>query len=179
MTIWASPCLTDADVGVKSNVAPLSGTVLLGIPPGVAAARTGVRAAQKGVTFVPLTEARQIPIGSFLDTRRGTVRLRTATGTQNGTQTGDFGRGLFQLLQSSRSSARGLTELVMKGGSFSALGAAACGAVRRAPAPPSSRAGRSAGCARTRPAASGHAAATRRPRSAARSGRPPTAATAR
>ena len=32
---------------------------------------------------------------------------------------GDFGRGLFQLIQSSRPSARGLTELVLKGGSFS------------------------------------------------------------
>jgi len=113
------PILTDSDVGVRANAAVVSGTVLLGVPPGVAtSARTG-RASQKGVTFVPLTEPRQIPTGSFLDTRRGTVRLRTATGTQNGTQTGNFGRGLFQVLQSSRPSARGLTDLVMKGGSFS------------------------------------------------------------
>jgi hypothetical protein len=112
------PVLTDADVGRKANVAPLKGVVLLGIPPGLATTGHSSGASQKGVTFVPLTEARQIPIRSFLDTRRGTVRLRSATGSQNRTQTGDFGRGLFQVLQSSRRSARGLTDLVLKGGSF-------------------------------------------------------------
>jgi hypothetical protein len=113
------PVLTGADVGVRANAAVVSGVVLLGIPPGLATARHAGRVSQKGVTFVPLTQPRQIPIGSFLDARRGSVRLRTATGSQNGTQTGDFGRGLFQLLQSSRPSARGLTDLVLKGGSFS------------------------------------------------------------
>jgi hypothetical protein len=112
------PVLTDADVGVRGNVARLRGRVLLGIPPGLTTARQSGRASQKGIDFVPLTQARQIPIGSFLDTRRGAVRLRTATGSQNGTQTGDFSRGLFQVLQSSRRSARGLTELRLKGSSF-------------------------------------------------------------
>jgi hypothetical protein len=66
---------------------------------------------------VPLTEARQIPIGSFLDTRRGSVRLTTAT-TGGRTQNGDFSKGLFQTLQSRRKRSRGLTELRLKGSSF-------------------------------------------------------------
>jgi hypothetical protein len=112
------PRLTNSDVGRIANVAPTSGQVLVGIPAGLAGASTGARTSQKGVVFVPLTEARQIPIGSFLDTRRGTVRLRSATGSRNRTQTGDFGGGLFQTLQSRRRSARGLTTLALKGASF-------------------------------------------------------------
>ena len=102
-------------LGVSANVEPVSGTVLVALP----AARSSERArpAQKGLTFVPLTEARQIPIGSFLDTKRGRVRLATAT-PNGGTQTGDFYAGLFQTLQSRRKSAKGLTELRLKGSSF-------------------------------------------------------------
>jgi hypothetical protein len=101
--------------GVSANVKPVSGTVLVALP----RAGSGARAhtAQKGLTFVPLTEARQIPIGSFLDTKRGRVRLTTAT-TGGGTQNGDFSRGLFQALQSRKKRAKGLTELRLKGSSF-------------------------------------------------------------
>jgi hypothetical protein len=77
---------------------------------------SGARSAQvKGVRFVPLEEARQIPMGSFLDTRRGTVRLLSARDRRGSTQSGDFAAGVFQVLQSRRASARGLTELRLKG----------------------------------------------------------------
>jgi hypothetical protein len=114
------PPLTNDDVGRVVHTAPVRGTVLIGIPAEAApayASRSG-RGSQKGIRFVPLTEAREIPIGSFLDTRRGTVRLRSATGSGNRTQTGDFRSGLFQVLQSRRRRARGLTTLALKGGSF-------------------------------------------------------------
>ena len=111
-------------------MAPVSGVVFVATPAGNAA-RGSARASQKGLRFVPLTEARQIPIGSFLDTKRGTVRLRTATGSSNGAQTGDFARGLFQVLQSRSRSARGLTDLVLKGGSFARR---VCGSPGRAKA---------------------------------------------
>jgi hypothetical protein len=89
--------------GVTANVRPVSGTVLVRLP------RTR--------TFVPLTEARQIPIGSIIDARRGRVRLTTAT-TGGGTQSGDFSAGLFQMLQSRRKKDKGLTELRLKGSTF-------------------------------------------------------------
>jgi uncharacterized delta-60 repeat protein len=104
--------------GSLLNVDQVAGTVLVGLR-GNVAGRAKARASQKGITFVPLTEARQIPVGSFLDTRRGTVRLQSARDRRGTRQQGDFGSGLFQVLQSRRRSARGLTDLVLKGASFS------------------------------------------------------------
>ena len=102
-------------LGVSANVRPVSGIVLVALPRARSAARA--HAAQKGLTFVPLTEARQIPIGSFLNTKRGRVRLTTAT-PRGGTQSGDFSRGLFQTLQSRKKRDKGLTELRLKGSTF-------------------------------------------------------------
>jgi hypothetical protein len=111
-------------VGKEANIAVKSGTVLVAVPPGTpAVSRRAARSSQKGLTFVPLLEARQVPIGSFLDTRRGTVTVQTATGSGNRTQQGDFLSGVFQVLQSRKKRAKGLTDLVLKGGSFNRCGA--------------------------------------------------------
>ena len=58
-----------------------------------------------------MTEARQIPVGSTLDTRTGVVKLTTATtaSRKGKLQSGDFGAGLFKLLQNRRQ--HGLTDL--------------------------------------------------------------------
>ena len=109
--------LDDPTLGVDVNVEALAGTVLVGIPNAAArAARTG-RASQKGITFVPLSEAQQIPVGSFLNTRRGTVRMESAN-LAGRRQRGNFSRGLFQVKQSRKRRLKGLTDLVMKGSSF-------------------------------------------------------------
>ena len=106
-------------LGESVNVAALSGTVLVAVPAASAArAKGSARASQKGLRFVPLTEARHIPVGSFLDTRRGRVNLSSARTAAGRTQAGAFSAGLFQVLQSRRRSARGLTELRLKGSSF-------------------------------------------------------------
>ena len=110
--------LDDPTLGVDVNVAPVSGRVLVGIPAAAARASGSGRASQKGITFVPLSEARQIPVGSFLNTRRGRVRMQSAVNRAGTRQTGDFFSGLFQVRQSRKRSARGLTDLVMKGSSF-------------------------------------------------------------
>ena len=107
--------------GVTVNVAPVKGKVLVSLP------RSATRAAQrvpglKGRRFVPLTGARQIPVRSLLDTRKGTVRLTSARDLRGTLQSGDFSAGVFQVLQSRRSSARGLTELRLKGASFRSCG---------------------------------------------------------
>jgi len=105
--------------GVAVNVAEVSGTVLVGIPANAArSARAGARSSQKGIKFVPLSEARQIPVGSFLDTRKGTVALQSAKNRKGKRQTGNFKSGLFQVRQSRKRSARGLTDLILKGGNF-------------------------------------------------------------
>ena len=109
-------------VGEEVNIGPVpgSGPVLIAVPAGTAAARAG--ASQKGLTFVPLTEARQIPTGSFLDTTRGTVQMVTATGQGQKTQSGKFSSGLFQVRQSRARRDRGLTDLRLQGGNFKRCG---------------------------------------------------------
>jgi hypothetical protein len=102
------------ELGKTVDASVASGTVLVGVPAGGSSAR----AAQKGVRFVPLERTREIPVGSLLDTRRGTVRLTSARDTRGRTQTGSFGSGVFQVLQSRKRSAKGLTDVVLKGGSF-------------------------------------------------------------
>jgi Tol biopolymer transport system component len=110
--------LPDPKLGVSVNVEPVSGTVLVGIP-GLSARASGrARAGQKGVAFVPLEEARQIPVGSFLDTRKGTVALQSAKDRAGTRQTGKFLSGLFQVRQSKKRKLKGLTDLVLKGSSF-------------------------------------------------------------
>jgi len=96
-------------LGKAVNVGVVKGEVLVKLPAGAA------RASQKGTGFVPLTESRQIPVRSILDTRRGTVALRTARNRKGRTQSGRFAAGLFQVLQSRKRAAKGLTELRLKG----------------------------------------------------------------
>ena len=107
-------------LGKVANVEPVKGTVLVAIPKGKASAASvgDAIASQKGLKFVPLAEARQVPIGSFLDTRKGTVRLQSAAASATKTQLGTFNAGLFRLLQSRKKSAKGLTDLALKGGNF-------------------------------------------------------------
>jgi hypothetical protein len=103
-------------LGKVVNAAVVKGTVLVSLPAGASAAKAGT--AQKGQPFVPLSGARQIPVGSVLDTSRGTARLTSATGSGSKTQSGNFAGGVFQVLQSRKRSQKGLTELRLKGSSF-------------------------------------------------------------
>jgi len=105
-------------LGRTVNAAVVSGDVRIAVP-ATASARGTAWASQKGVRFVPLTEARQVPVGSLLDTRRGTVRVASARGSSGTTQEGQFSAGVFQVLQSRSRAAKGLTELRLKGSDFS------------------------------------------------------------
>jgi hypothetical protein len=91
------------------------------------ARRSGATASQKGVRFTRLREARQIPVGSFLDTKRGGVNLESAKNRRGASQRGRFSAGIFQVLQSRKASAGGLTELRLKGSSFRRCGTRASG----------------------------------------------------
>ncbi|MBA3262060.1 MAG: hypothetical protein H0T69_06270 [Thermoleophilaceae bacterium] len=102
-------------LGENVNVGVVDGTVLVGT-------RTGGT-----VRYVRLEEARQIAVGSFLDTKRGTVRLVGATGSGSKTQAGNFFQGIFQVRQSRKKSAKGLTELRLGGGNFGSCRAKARG----------------------------------------------------
>jgi hypothetical protein len=100
-------------LGKTVNVEVVSGVVFIKLPAGAHASRAAqLHAAfarlSKGIGFVPLTEARQIPVGSTLDTTEGVVRLTSATAAAS-VQTGEFGAGIFTILQSRKQ--RGLVKL--------------------------------------------------------------------
>jgi hypothetical protein len=84
-------------------------------------------AAQKGRSFTALREPREVPIGTFVDTRRGRARITTSSNRRAGIQDGQFSAGIFQVFQSRRRRARGLTELRLKGSSFRRCGTAGRG----------------------------------------------------
>jgi hypothetical protein len=100
-------------LGAAANAVPVKGEVFVKLPAGAAGR---ARAAASG--FIALSRARQIPMGSILDTRKGTVRLTTAAVTIGATQSGSFNGGLFRVLQSRLKRAKALTELRLYGGSF-------------------------------------------------------------
>jgi hypothetical protein len=109
--------------GETVNAVPQKGTVLVKLPP---AAAGKAHAAASG--FVPLESlGRQIPVGSTLDTKKGTVRLFSATNDSGGTQRGDFSKGLFNIGQGRKNP---LTTLSMTGG-----GLKSCGKVPRGGSP--------------------------------------------
>jgi Concanavalin A-like lectin/glucanases superfamily len=117
------------ELGEEVNVGPVSGTVLV-----ATRARGGAHAGREGPSFVRLSQARQIPTGSFLDTSRGTVQLVSATGSGSKTQSGKFSGGIFQVLQSRKPRARSLTELRLTGARFNRCrgrGASTAGLSRR------------------------------------------------
>jgi hypothetical protein len=104
------------------DLKPVSGLVFVKLPPGatLASARGGwgelanpwpAHTAQvlKGQGFIPLSAARQLPVGSLVDTSRGTVALTTATAKAGQVQTGNFQSGVFQILQNRAD--KGLAEL--------------------------------------------------------------------
>jgi hypothetical protein len=100
-------------LGRRINVEPVRGRVRIALPR--RRGRGAARASQKGLRFVRLRQARQIPVGSFLDTRRGVVRLQSARNRRGARQTGTFNGGVFKSLQSRKRRLRGLTTLSLSG----------------------------------------------------------------
>ena len=117
-------------IGKTVNVVPRSGDVYVSLP-GTGGTSGRSVPGLKGRRFVALKLARQIPVGSLIDTRKGSVRLTTARNAAGATQSGTFAAGVFQVLQSRRQKAKGLTELRLKG--FSFRGCARAGHRSRAP----------------------------------------------
>jgi hypothetical protein len=100
--------------GEAVNAVPEKGTVLVKLPgPG--------KAHSAAAGFVPLeTLGSQIPIGSTLDTTRGTVLLTAAADAAGKTQDGHISQGLFTVQQSRKNP---LTTLKMTGGGLSGCAA--------------------------------------------------------
>jgi hypothetical protein len=101
-------------LGIRTVLERVRGTVRVRRPAG-----GGARASQNRRPFSALTQPRELPVGSFIDSRGGTARLTSArTRREDQIQDGLFSAGVFQVLQSRRVRSRGLTEVRLKGGNF-------------------------------------------------------------
>ena len=107
------------ELGQSVGVAEQAGSVLVRLPGSTRA--------------VALTDAASIPVGSILDTRKGTVALSSALPGED-TQTGTFHGGLFEVRQPA--GARGMTELVLRGPLPICTGGGARAAAASAKRPP-------------------------------------------
>jgi hypothetical protein len=94
--------------------------VLIKPPPGktLHTTRTALSGLAKGTGFVPLTQARQIPDGSQIDARAGTLNVVVANGKRRHTQQATLGGGLFSLSQTRTGVAKGLTTFNLLEGAF-------------------------------------------------------------
>jgi hypothetical protein len=82
----------------------------------IAAVKPGVRVQPPGSnSFAPLTEARQVKVGSVIDARKGRVRISIANG-KGGVDTADFYEGVFKVTQ--LASGTRFATLTLVGGSF-------------------------------------------------------------
>ena len=88
------------------NVEPVSGRVFVKLP--------GKK------NFIELLDAEQIPVGSIVDVRKGTVALTSAQNLQGGVATAQFYAGQFQIAQ--KKAAKPVTDLLLYGGSFKGCG---------------------------------------------------------
>jgi hypothetical protein len=101
-------------LGKAVNVKPVSGLVFIKPPKGksLGHALSAHAALSKGRGFLPLTEARQIPTGSQIDSRQGTLQVSAASTLKRGKpQLGTFGGAIFKLAQDRRKVTKGLTTL--------------------------------------------------------------------
>ncbi|MGA2929930.1 MAG: hypothetical protein ABSG43_28875, partial [Solirubrobacteraceae bacterium] len=105
-------------LGRTAVAVPVSGVVSVELPTGKPKAMAApldqqTKAAAASSGFQRLTSVRQIPVGSKLDARSGSLRLVTATGVAHQTQAGVFSGGAFTLEQSTSKQQKGLTTLVL------------------------------------------------------------------
>jgi hypothetical protein len=107
-------------LGQTVNVTVISGTVYVKFPAGTPAAdlTAGSAALTKGIGFVQLTEAQQLPVGTQVDARRGTIGLVAATGIGTGLESGDFAGGLYKIGQDAKGKNKGLTTLSLLENAF-------------------------------------------------------------
>jgi hypothetical protein len=127
---------TDDDSGQDATPAPVLAPATppeLGQTVGVAEQAGSVLVRLPGSTrALALSDAASVPVGSLLDARKGTVTLSSAVPGE-GSQTGTFHGGLFEVRQPA--GGHGMTELVLRGPlpTCGARGARAAGATKKVP----------------------------------------------
>jgi hypothetical protein len=114
---------TTPDAGGPDDTTGDAPTPTLGRTVAAEAVRGMVTVTAPSGAPVDLSAATALPSGTVIDTRKGTVELTSALDRRGTTQTGRFWGGVFEVRQSA--TAKGLTQLVLRGGDFSSCRAAA------------------------------------------------------
>lgn len=99
-------------VGKTVTATVVTGDVLIKLPGKSSAAHVSQ---EKGQEFVPLSVVGSIPVKSIVDTTEGKVKISSRRKKGGKKQRGTFSAGVFQVLQSRKEKAKGLTELRLKG----------------------------------------------------------------
>lgn len=126
----------DDGATVAPGVATATVTPSLGKTLGAAAVRGTVTATSPSGAPLDLGAAKIVPTGTIIDARAGTVELKTALDRDGATQTGYFWGSEFEVRQSA--TARGMVQLVLRGGDFSHCKATKKATARAAGAKPKS-----------------------------------------
>lgn len=114
-----APAPSPPTLGKTANVTPISGLVLVKL--------------RGGHGFIPLTQARQVPVGSEIDARSGTLEIVLATTTKHETQRARLNGGVFSIGQAKAGPDKGLTTFTLKENAFpGAPSYAACTAGKHA-----------------------------------------------
>ncbi len=118
-TTGKAPAPSPPTLGKTANVTPISGLVLVKL--------------HGGRGFIPLTQARQVPVGSEIDARRGTLEIALATAKKRATQEARLNGGVFSIGQVKAGPDKGLTTFTLKENAFpGAPSYAECGAGKHA-----------------------------------------------
>ncbi len=107
-------------LGKTANLVPISGQVLIRTPRGSRGDRRAghLSAVTKGKGFVPLTRVRQIPMGTQIDARRGTLDLIAARAKPGRTGSARLAGGVFSVSQIGKGRRKGLTTFTLRSGLF-------------------------------------------------------------
>ncbi|HTT31570.1 MAG TPA: hypothetical protein VMG37_24370 [Solirubrobacteraceae bacterium] len=118
-TTGKAPAPPPPTLGRTENVEPISGLVFVKLPRAQATAPTrSPGGVVTGEGFIPLTQARQLPVGSEIDARRGTLQILVATPERRRTQQARLSGGVFSIGQIRTGSHKGLTTFTLKENAF-------------------------------------------------------------
>ncbi len=107
-------------LGKSFDASVVSGLVFILLPGGGArdAHLLPNATAKPGTGYIPLTQARQLPAGTKVDARLGTIKIVTATGKGHKTQTANFGGSIFKFSQGTHGSSKGLATVSLLESAF-------------------------------------------------------------
>jgi hypothetical protein len=116
-TTGEAPAPRPPVLGKTADVEPISGLVFVKLPGGGPAQHSQVSSIT-GKGFIPLTQARQLPVGAEVDARRGTLRIVVATPEKDHNQQVRLSGGVFSVSQAKTGKEKGLATFSLKENAF-------------------------------------------------------------